>query len=152
MMREFLKNGLPHVLGKDLKDYHQKTNDYAFWSNRMFGGMPANYTYMPPYTNIFSPIGKIMRLDLPFLHIGLVFLYLLGFYIFLLSLGCKPWLSLLGAVAYACLGSNYRTDFYRTEYTLEPPANQLLSDDHYIGCCYCLFSLCDPRTYAEKLF
>ena len=139
-MREFLKNGLPHVLvigffvilaaayfspvvfdnkellqgdvksgiamGKDLKDYHQKTNDYAFWSNRMFGGMPANYTYMPPYTNIFSPIGKIMRLDLPFLHIGLVFLYLLGFYIFLLSLGCKPWLSLLGAVAYAFASYN----------------------------------------------
>ena len=72
----------------------------------MFGGMPANYTYMPPYTNIFSPIGKIMRLDLPFLHIGLVFLYLLGFYIFLLSLGCKPWLSLLGAVAYAFASYN----------------------------------------------
>lgn len=91
---------------EDLRGYHEKTGDYAFWSNRMFSGMPANYTYMPPVSNIFSPIGKFLRLDLPFLHTGIVFFYLLGFYILLLALGCSPWLSLIGAVAYAFASYN----------------------------------------------
>lgn len=92
--------------GKDLREYHEKTGDYAFWSNRMFSGMPANYTYMPPFSNIFSPIGKFLRLDLPFLHAGIIFFYLLGFYIFLLALGCRPWLSLIGAFAYTFASYN----------------------------------------------
>ncbi|MDR1338682.1 MAG: hypothetical protein LBK58_01265, partial [Prevotellaceae bacterium] len=40
--------------GKDLVDYHQQTGEYAFWSNRMFSGMPANYTFSPPIINIFG--------------------------------------------------------------------------------------------------
>ena len=87
--------------GKDLKDYHEQTGDYAFWSNSMFSGMPANYVYMPPYTNIFDYICKVFILNLPIYHIGLIFIYLLGFYIFLMSLGCKPLLSIVGAIAYA---------------------------------------------------
>ncbi|MDR2764036.1 MAG: hypothetical protein LBB90_03295 [Tannerella sp.] len=87
--------------GKDLADYHQETGKYAFWSNRMFSGMPANYTYMPPVFNIFSYACRAFTFDLPAHHIGVVFVLLLGFYIFMLSLGCKPWLSIIGAIAYA---------------------------------------------------
>ena len=87
--------------GKDLKDYHEQTGDYAFWSNSMFSGMPANYTFMPPFYNIFDDIGKLYLFNLPIYHIGLVFIYLLGFYIFLISIGCKPLLSIVGAIAYA---------------------------------------------------
>ncbi|MDR2773274.1 MAG: hypothetical protein LBC19_00790 [Tannerella sp.] len=90
--------------GKDLTDYHQQTGEYAFWSNRMFGGMPANYTYDPPIFNIFGYLnltGYIMPGNL-----NLLFLYLIGFYIFLISLGCKPWLSAAGAVAYALASYN----------------------------------------------
>ena len=87
--------------GKDLKDYHQETGDYAFWSNSMFSGMPANYTFMPSQTNIFYPISKVFIFGLPIYHIGLIFIYLLGFYIFLTSLGCKPLLSIVGSIAYA---------------------------------------------------
>lgn len=90
--------------GKDLRDYHEETGDYAFWSNGMFSGMPANYAWMAPTTNAFRPMAKLFRMGLPTYHIGLVFIYLLGFYIFLLSIGCKPWLSIIGAIAYA-LGS-----------------------------------------------
>ena len=87
--------------GKDLKDYHQQTGDYAFWSNSMFGGMPANYTFMPSQTNIFNPLSRLFRLDMSIFHIGVLFVYLLGFYIFLISIGCKPLLSIVGAIAYA---------------------------------------------------
>ena len=92
--------------GKDLKDYHEQTGDYAFWSNTMFSGMPANYTFMPTMYNIFNDIGKIVMLNLSIFHLGLVFLYLIGFYIFMISIGCKPWLSIIGAIAYAFASYN----------------------------------------------
>ena len=87
--------------GKDLRDYHAKTGEFAFWSNSMFSGMPANYTYMPKGTNVFKQLSKIFSLGLPIYHVGILFIYMLGFYIFLLSIGCKPWLSIVGAIAYA---------------------------------------------------
>ncbi|MDR0743331.1 MAG: YfhO family protein [Tannerella sp.] len=92
--------------GKDLKDYHRETGDYAFWSNSMFSGMPANYTYMAPFFNIFNYIRTIFRLNLPGAHIGILFIYMFGFYIFLTSLGCKPLLSIVGAIAYAFTSYN----------------------------------------------
>ena len=92
--------------GKDLKDYHEQTGEYAFWSNSMFSGMPANYTFPPPLYNVFSYIGKIVMLNLSIFHIGLIFLYLLGFYIFMLSIGCKQWLSIIGAIAYTFASYN----------------------------------------------
>ena len=85
--------------GKDLKDYHNETGEYAFWSNSMFSGMPANYTWMPPFTNIFEYLHHAI-----FSVINgnalLIFLYLIGAYILMLSLGCKPWLSIVGAIIY----------------------------------------------------
>ena len=92
--------------GNDLKQYHDETGDYAFWSNAMFGGMPANYAYMPPTKNIFDKFAKTLMLYLPPLHVGVVFLYLIGFYIFLLALGANPWLSIVGAIAYALSSYN----------------------------------------------
>ena len=87
--------------GKDLKDYHAKTGDYAFWSNSMFSGMPANYTFAPPIVNTFHYVYVMLASVLPLNHILPLFLYLIGAYILMLSLGCKPWLSMIGAIMYA---------------------------------------------------
>jgi len=92
--------------GNDLREYHDKTGEYAFWSNAMFGGMPANYAYMPNTNNIFQKFAKILMLNLPPLHVGVFFLYMLGFYIFLLAIGCSSWLSIIGAIAYALASYN----------------------------------------------
>ncbi len=92
--------------GHDLRTYHEQTGDYAMWSNAMFGGMPANYAYMPPSNNIFGKFANVIMLNLPPFHVGVVFLYLLGFYIFLLALGCTPWLSIIGAIAYGLASYN----------------------------------------------
>lgn len=92
--------------GKDLKDYHEQTGEYAYWSNRMFGGMPANYTYMPPAPNVFHAFGKVFTLDMNILNTGLLFLYLIGFYIFFAAIGCKPWLSIVGSIAFALCSYN----------------------------------------------
>ncbi|MDR0829876.1 MAG: hypothetical protein LBN95_07175 [Prevotellaceae bacterium] len=98
-----IKNSI--AWGQDSRDYHERTGDYSYWSNAMFSGMPANYTYAPPVTNIFGTIGKVLTLN----HggnFGLVFVYLLGFYIFLLAIGCKPMLAVVGAIAYAFCSYN----------------------------------------------
>lgn len=91
--------------GHDLKEYHDKTGKYAYWSNAMFSGMPCNYTYMPHSTNIFVGIGKVLSLNNG-RTFGLLFLYMLGFYIFLISLGVNPWLSIVGSIAYGFTSYN----------------------------------------------
>jgi hypothetical protein len=92
--------------GMDLRQYHEQTGEYAFWSNSMFSGMPANYALLPFSNSLFHYFAKPLMLYLPPLHVGIVFLYLIGFYIFLLSLGARPWLSMVGAIAYALASYN----------------------------------------------
>lgn len=95
--------------GKDAKDYFEQTGEYAHWSNTMFSGMPANYTFMPESVNIFEGFDKLLTLrgfGASRRHIGSLFLTFVCFYIFLLSLGCKSWLSLAGSIAYTLCSYN----------------------------------------------
>lgn len=92
--------------GKDGNDYVQETGNNVYWSNRMFGGMPHNYTIRNTISIIYAHIAPILFLGLSPLHAGLLFLYLIGFYIFLVSMGCKPWLAILGSIAYAFASYN----------------------------------------------
>ena len=56
--------------------------------------------------SVFTPLQNIGTLKFMGLErsAGVLFFYLIGFYIALLALGCSPWLSLLGALAFG-LGS-----------------------------------------------
>ena len=93
--------------GKDARDYHEESGEYSYWSNAMFSGMPCNYTFSPQPDNAFKPIGRVVTLNAfgaSYRHIGCIFLTFLGGYILLLALGCKPWLSIAGSIAYT-LGS-----------------------------------------------
>ena len=92
--------------GKDARDYQAATGEDVYWSNTMFGGMPHNYTVGLQTDNIFKPISKVYGLGMSTLHVGIVFLYLIGFYIFLVSMGCSPWLAILGSIAYAFASYN----------------------------------------------
>ncbi|MFO7828546.1 MAG: hypothetical protein R6V23_07995, partial [Bacteroidales bacterium] len=84
---------------KELKDYREKTDEEALWTNRLFGGMPGYFISTTFENNYIKNIDS-------FLKIGgrpasFLILYLLGFYIALLLMGVNPWLSLIGAFAYA---------------------------------------------------
>ena len=92
--------------GKDAKDYINTTGEDVYWSNTMFSGMPHNYAVGITTPNIFRPLSKVCILGMPTLHLGIVFLYLIGFYIFLVSMGCKPWLAIMGSIAYAFASYN----------------------------------------------
>lgn len=92
---------------KETKDYHEKTGEYALWNSAMFGGMPIYQVGGNPYMkSIMTPLRNTVNLEFLGLSrtIGVLFLYLIGFYLALVLLGCSPWLAILGALAFG-LGS-----------------------------------------------
>ena len=92
---------------KETKDYQRKTGVYVHWNSAMFSGMPAYQVGgNPPVKSVFTPLQNIGTLKYMGLErsAGVLFFYLIGFYMALLALGCSPWLSLLGALAFG-LGS-----------------------------------------------
>lgn len=92
--------------GNDLREYHKQSGEYAFWSNAMFGGMPATLNFMPPTYNVFKLFGFALMLNMPGLHIGMFFMSLLCFYIMLLAFRVNWKLSIIGSIAYAFLSYN----------------------------------------------
>ena len=92
---------------KETKDYHAQTGDYALWNSSLFGGMPIYQVGgNPPMKSIMAPLRGVVNLEYFGVGrtIGVLFLYLVGFYLALLLLGCTPWVALLGALAFG-LGS-----------------------------------------------
>lgn len=87
-------------MSKELVDYREQTGEEALWTNGMFGGMPA-YQISTKYPNNWvKKIDKVLRLNLPH-PLSLMFLYFLGFFIFMLALGVGVWTSIIGAIAFA---------------------------------------------------
>lgn len=94
------------AMAKEQYDYHDKTGEYTTWTSSMFSGMPAYQVTAPPSKSVFKKIENILSFNhLGYdTNIGIIFLYLLGFYAALIAVGASPWLSLLGALAFG-LGS-----------------------------------------------
>jgi len=87
-------------MSKEILDFKKETGEQTLWTNSMFGGMPA-YQISVQYTgNVIGYLDKVFRLWLP-RPADLVFLYLLGFYVLLISLKADPWLAIAGAIAFA---------------------------------------------------
>lgn len=94
------------AMAKEQGDFFKKTGKYTSWTSSMFSGMPSYQIATKPQPTIFAPLKSILIMRPMGLerNIGVLFLYLIGFYICLLVLGVNPWLSLLGALAFG-LGS-----------------------------------------------
>jgi len=87
-------------MAKELVDFEKETGKKSQWTNSAFGGMPAYQIKGDSSSNLFWYLNKISRLGLPYTTIAILFLYLLGFFILLRSLGFNHWLSVAGAVAF----------------------------------------------------
>lgn len=87
-------------MSKEIRDFREKNNEEVLWTNSMFGGMPAYQISIKWGGAFISYLDDAFRLWLPH-PAGLVFLYLLGFYFLLLTLKIDPWLSIVGAIAFA---------------------------------------------------
>ncbi len=92
---------------KELTDYYQKTGTHALWTNSMFSGMPAYQIQGGTSYNIFYYISRFFRFGLPFSDFAVVFTYLLGFYLLLISFRVNPWVSIAGAVAFGFSSYNF---------------------------------------------
>ena len=93
-------------MAKAQKDYHEATGEYSTWCPSMFSGMPGYQITNSPQHSMYTPIKNVLTLQIFGRQndMGVMFLYLLGFYIALVALGVSPWLALLGGLAFG-LGS-----------------------------------------------
>ncbi len=86
-------------MSKELADYRKETGKEAVWTNSMFGGMPGYMISVIYDGNLALKAQHVFGRTFPLA--SKIILYLLGFYILLLSLGVKRWLSVVGAIAFA---------------------------------------------------
>lgn len=84
---------------KEIADYRLTNDSEPLWTNSMFGGMPAYQISVKHPNNYIGYVDQFLKLGLP-KPIGLLFMAMLGFYIFALCLRINPWLGILGALAF----------------------------------------------------
>ncbi len=87
-------------MSKEIVDYREETGKEALWTNAMFGGMPAFQISVVYANNISNFFHTILTLGLP-RPADMIFLYFIGFFIFMLLLKVNIWIALAGAVAFA---------------------------------------------------
>ncbi len=98
--KKMFQSDIMHYIGmaKQQKDFKADTNTETYWTNSAFGGMPT-YQLGAKY-----PHNYIKKLDLTIRFLprpaDYLFLYLIGFYIFLLALKVDFKLAALGAIAF----------------------------------------------------
>jgi hypothetical protein len=85
---------------KELQDYHEKTGEWSYWTNSMFGGMPSfmiagDYPY-----SLVSKIGQVFTNMLP-APANVIFLLMIGFYILMRSFKKSNWVAMIASIAYA---------------------------------------------------
>ena len=86
-------------MSKEVVDFREATGEEALWTNSMFSGMPAYQISTQYKANLIQYIDKALMLGLP-RPANMLFLYLLGFYILLLSLKVDYRLAVVGAIAF----------------------------------------------------
>lgn len=86
-------------MAQEINDFRDETGEQSLWTNSMFGGMPAWNIGVQQNSNLMTYVQKIIGLGFPS-PIMSVFISMLGFFILLLVLECKTWISFIGALAY----------------------------------------------------
>ena len=77
-------------MAKEIVDYRlMNDNKEPLWSNSMFGGMPAYQVSVSHDSNVLIYVDRIIKLGLP-TPVGILFVAMLGFYIFALCLKINP--------------------------------------------------------------
>ncbi|MCD4709492.1 MAG: hypothetical protein K8R52_01490, partial [Bacteroidales bacterium] len=93
---------------QELKIFHEETGEYSQWTNSLFGGMPAFHVGQTgAKTTVFRELAKGFRLWMS--HgspIAILFIYMLCFYVLLISMRLTPWISAIGAIAFALSSYN----------------------------------------------
>ncbi len=88
-------------MSKEIVDYRTQNNKEPLWTNSMFSGMPAYQISVIHQNNYLIKVDRLLQLNFALPRpVGLLFIAMLGFYIFALCLRINPWLGIVGAVAF----------------------------------------------------
>jgi hypothetical protein len=87
-------------MSKEITDFKEKTGEQTFWTNSMFGGMPAYQISAVYPANLMQYVDKGLMLGLP-TPANMLFLFLAGFYFLLITLRVDPKIAVLGSIAFA---------------------------------------------------
>lgn len=84
---------------REIREFAKQTGEKPLWTDAVFSGMPGymidfNYPYILVYKAVMAVVNVLPNTA------SIVFVMLLSMYVLLVVLGCNPWLSVLGAVAY----------------------------------------------------
>jgi len=92
-------------MAQEARAYYDETGRHTLWTNSIFGGMPTYQMSAPQTNNIFISLLKTSYLgfDRP---LGYFLLGCFSAYIMFLIFGVNPWLSLIGAFAFAFTTNN----------------------------------------------
>lgn len=119
-------------MSKELVDYRNETGEEAIWTGSMFSGMPGYMISTLYKGNLLKFIQGGIRGA--FHPAAILFLYMLGFFILLISLGVKKWLSVAGAIAFGfssyfiiIIGAGHNTKAYAIGYLAPVIAGVLLA-------------------------
>jgi len=87
----------------EIQDFREHTKgEEPLWTNSMFGGMPAAQISVIYDGNIFSKMERIYFQTLPS-PLGIVLLYMIGFYIMLSMMKVNKWVAIIGSLTYGFL-------------------------------------------------
>jgi hypothetical protein len=93
-------------MAKEHNDFRAATGEEALWTNSMFGGMPTYQIGLLHKANLLSRLDLFAKSIMPH-GVIMAFYYFLGFYILMICLRVKPWLAIVGSIAFA-----YSSYFY----------------------------------------
>lgn len=85
---------------KEVNDFHTQTGEWAWWTNSMFGGMPAFMVAGDYENSLPTKIGSFYMNLIPS-PANVLILLMLGFFVLMRVLKVNNWLAFFGSVAYA---------------------------------------------------
>ena len=92
-------------MAKEMVDFNKANSEGTLWTNSMFGGMPTYQISMQQPYNLVKYVEQLIMLY-PTTVYNLM-LYFIGFYILLLAFRVKPWLAIVGSMAFAFASYNF---------------------------------------------
>jgi len=88
------------AMGKEITEYRETTGNRSWWTNSMFGGMPAYQIEAGQPSNMLKYVEKVSQLYIS-RPIGYFFAMSLSIYALMIFLGVNPWLSIIGAFCFS---------------------------------------------------
>ncbi len=84
---------------QELIEYRNETGEEGLWTNSIFGGMPAYLISVKWGNELIKTMHSIYALGLPH-PVRIIYVSMLSFYIMLLCFKVRPYLAILGAIAF----------------------------------------------------